>query len=460
MIKGKLQYMPPEQIQGHDMDGRSDMFALGVCLWEMCTGRRLFKAENDIKTFEMILRGNIPRPAQLITGFPEDLETVILRMLARNPAHRYSRCGEAAADLKRFMDASSHKVGEMQVSNFVKGLLGDVLEERVKDLTPAKDNFVISLTQGGGKPDPGHSPPTGTQFLQLVKKRNMRAGVVGAVAAVVLALFVGLFFLLAPPPAESGTTPGAVGLKASPAKKKGPPGTSIEVKKPVGATVFVDGKKWAEPVPTVVTGLTPGTHEVRLEMPGREPLTRKVTLKKGEDSPPIEAPALVPLKMPELTVISNPPGASVFAGTTVLGTTPVTVSLMAGTQQQIRVEKRGYEPASLQLTLKPGEKAERKVELKKRARVATKKRPSTASQPKTKVVVKNAEPGFLTLKTTPWTKVFIDGDPYNSTPLFKVRLSAGKHKLRLINEGAGIDVKRSVTISPGKNRKLDLNLKK
>jgi hypothetical protein len=70
------------------------------------------------------------------------------------------------------------------------------------------------------------------------------------------------------------------------------------------------------------------------------------------------------------------------------------------------------------------------------------------------------EDGFLTLKTTPWAKISIAGAPYGSTPVFKLRLSPGRHVLHLVNEEAGVDVKRTVTIKSGETAKLDINLKR
>ncbi|MCC7108921.1 MAG: serine/threonine protein kinase, partial [Deltaproteobacteria bacterium] len=84
MVKGKLQYMSPEQVRGEALDGRSDQFSLGVVLWEMCTGRRLFKAESEVNTLQKILQAPIPKPSQHVPGFPPELEGTILRMLERD----------------------------------------------------------------------------------------------------------------------------------------------------------------------------------------------------------------------------------------------------------------------------------------------------------------------------------------------------------------------------------------
>jgi hypothetical protein len=66
--------------------------------------------------------------------------------------------------------------------------------------------------------------------------------------------------------------------------------------------------------------------------------------------------------------------------------------------------------------------------------------------------------GWLSVKTSPWTTVFLGNESLGSTPIFKVRLQPGKHQLRLVNAGEGIDVKRDVVIEPGKTLKLDVDL--
>ena len=69
-------------------------------------------------------------------------------------------------------------------------------------------------------------------------------------------------------------------------------------------------------------------------------------------------------------------------------------------------------------------------------------------------VLKN---GFLTLRTKPWTKVFIDGKPHGSTPLYRVELAPGKHTLHLENEQMDVDVKKKLVIKSGETTKLDLS---
>jgi serine/threonine protein kinase len=140
MVKGKLQYMSPEQVRGESLDGRSDQFSLGIVLWEMCTGRRLFKADTEVNTLQKILQSPVPRPSQFVPGFPAELEAVILRMLDRDPARRFPALGEAATRLKEYLDRSAVMTGEVGVAAFIQQILGRELEERTRDLTPMESS--------------------------------------------------------------------------------------------------------------------------------------------------------------------------------------------------------------------------------------------------------------------------------------------------------------------------------
>jgi len=104
-IKGKPAYMSPEQANGQRLDGRSDLFAVGVMLWEMMVGRRLFVAEDTRATLAAVLFGQIPRPRSLRGDIPKDLERVCMKMLERDLPMRYATAEEALHDLLECADA-------------------------------------------------------------------------------------------------------------------------------------------------------------------------------------------------------------------------------------------------------------------------------------------------------------------------------------------------------------------
>lgn len=93
-LKGKLEYMSPEHARGEPLDRRSDIFAMGIVLYELGTGRRLFKRTSPARTLSAICNEPIIPPSRLTKNFPKALEDVCMRALAKNPADRFATAAE------------------------------------------------------------------------------------------------------------------------------------------------------------------------------------------------------------------------------------------------------------------------------------------------------------------------------------------------------------------------------
>jgi len=102
-VKGKLAYLSPEQVRLEELDARSDVFALGIVLWEMLTGQRLFSAENEVLTMRAVLGLPIAPPSSKRPMVPPALDTIVARALERDRNKRYSSAGDLAEDLERFL---------------------------------------------------------------------------------------------------------------------------------------------------------------------------------------------------------------------------------------------------------------------------------------------------------------------------------------------------------------------
>jgi WD40 repeat protein/serine/threonine protein kinase len=102
-IVGTLRYMGPERFQGQ-ADPRSDIYSLGLTLYELLTLRPAFVETDRNQLIHRILHDESPQPRQLQAEIPRDLETIVLKAIAREPAHRYATATDLAEDLKRFLE--------------------------------------------------------------------------------------------------------------------------------------------------------------------------------------------------------------------------------------------------------------------------------------------------------------------------------------------------------------------
>ena len=103
-VVGTPEYLSPEQLRGKPADPRSDVWALGVLLYEMVTGRIPFEAPSLINLYKKIDEADYARPSTLASGVPPALEALVARCLQRRPANRYQTAGELLQDVKRCAD--------------------------------------------------------------------------------------------------------------------------------------------------------------------------------------------------------------------------------------------------------------------------------------------------------------------------------------------------------------------
>ena len=98
-LKGKLQYMSPEQAWGRTIDRRSDIFALATVLFEMLTSRKLFTGDNELSILEQVREARVTPPSQYNEEVTPQIDAVVLKALQKDPANRYQTAGEMARDI-------------------------------------------------------------------------------------------------------------------------------------------------------------------------------------------------------------------------------------------------------------------------------------------------------------------------------------------------------------------------
>ena len=130
VLKGKVAYMSPEQVATDPLDRRSDVFALGIILWEMVTGHRLFARNDQIASLRAISSGEVPSPKQYRPDCPDDLVQVIHWALAHNREDRIASAAELERALGHVADRHGWNVRPQTVATYVQQVLGDEHEAR------------------------------------------------------------------------------------------------------------------------------------------------------------------------------------------------------------------------------------------------------------------------------------------------------------------------------------------
>ncbi len=244
-VKGTVGYMSPEQVRGEALDARSDIYSLGICFWELCTGRRLV---DSAEVAARIVAGDVPSPRASGAKISAELERVLLKALAKQPEQRYAGANEFHADLSRQAGVEGLLADSVRVARYVRSLFPEAAAEEAAsreeslDMADNKGGSDLDVFEGLAKKAtrpaaPGLTPPPPMQ----ARKPTLLGGL-GPL----------------PPPAgpasakpatgASGTTPAV----APPAPPPGPPPM------PIPAPPSKAGASLPAPAPPPKSGTLPG----------------------------------------------------------------------------------------------------------------------------------------------------------------------------------------------------------
>ncbi len=129
VLKGKLAYMSPEQAWGKAIDRRTDVFATGVVLYEMLTGERPFKAISDFDLLEKVREAKLDPPSKLNPEIYPELETTVMKSLAKNPTDRYQTTSEMEMALETLIVSKGHGLSSLNLSQYVSALFKEEMEQ-------------------------------------------------------------------------------------------------------------------------------------------------------------------------------------------------------------------------------------------------------------------------------------------------------------------------------------------
>jgi serine/threonine protein kinase len=120
-VAGKYNYMAPEQIRGEAIDARADLFALGIMLYELTVGKRLFRGRPE-QVMRLVLDDPIARPTDLRPDYPAALEHIVMRALERDPARRYQTARDLRTDLMAWLAETGLSHDKRHLAEYLRGI--------------------------------------------------------------------------------------------------------------------------------------------------------------------------------------------------------------------------------------------------------------------------------------------------------------------------------------------------
>ena len=453
VVKGKVAYMPPEQLQGKALDARADLFALGVVLYELLSGRKPFEAENETSLMLAILHEE-PLPVTRHRGdVPESIQRIIERALSKERNARYSSCRELQLDLERYLRTCDEPVGPIDIARCIarfspSGALepgptpgANRLLETPPGAPPVAPDSMVAITVAppsrertrtraedvpteltppplSESPQPGDS--TRTNPLQQASTSSflgrwpMWVALGTAALVLVLAghrLWGGTPPAVQPPPPTETSSASASG-EAAQVVPEAPPDTPSEVLPP-----------------------TPSAPKQEQQAAGADASPGTSTTPQPQTSPPPRTPespqravAVVPAS---LRIESTVPGWVRVNGKS-FGRTPADVKDLPPGRVTVEVFDRQQGFSKQQSTvLKSGNNGVLRLEIGK-ARV-----------------------GFL---VNPYATVFLDGKELGVTPMSPVEVYEGRHTIKLVNEKLGKQVDDKFVVKAGDTHVYKANL--
>ncbi|MDX2089940.1 MAG: protein kinase [Kofleriaceae bacterium] len=383
MIKGKPAYMSPEQANGETLDGRSDLFAVGVMLWELLSGRRLFVADDTRGTLAAVLFAKIPKLRTLRADVPKDLERVAAKLLERDLPLRYQAAEDALADLLACADAPKDGAA----------LLQRTLADRFPHEAPVRHSALRSRSGERSGPSAGAvvpQPPLSPTAVDALRSAPTRA--------------------MAPTPS-----------RALPRRALAIVGGIVGVA--VIAAIIASVTRTAAPPPTLAAGdaaRTASATREGQELQDGKVLASQVAPTRGDAvNAAVDAPA--DAAPPAVTDASALAASAVDASGTGASASPPPDARLA------TVATAAPSPGA----------GSARAETSARGSAAT--TTSTSSSPVKK------RTGKLEVTAFPALTVYVDGKRIRDTPL-AVPLSVGRHTVRLVNRDIGRDETLSVTI--------------
>ena len=150
VLKGKFSYMSPEQCQGKDIDRRSDVFSIGILLYELSTQSKLFRGTSDFALLQQIVESPIPLPSSRVPGYPRELQAIVMRALAKNPNDRYPSAQALQLDLEEFAREHKLAMSSVRIAKLMSTLFEKKNDVLIRAQRASSNQFLEATAAAGG----------------------------------------------------------------------------------------------------------------------------------------------------------------------------------------------------------------------------------------------------------------------------------------------------------------------
>jgi len=399
VLKGKFEYMSPEQAHGKSLSQQSDLFSVGIILYEMLTGRRLFKTETELMTLEKIKSVDIGPPSSINPNISERMDKLVMKALTADTDERYSDASEFGQALLDYMYPQAPSAVQRSLSAFMKDTF---CEERAAERQRLAHGSRIAEELHKAEPDLSLSPeweesPGSGATIQKEPGAPNRAPLVVAVA-IVLALLgvVGVLLSRDKPTAE------VVEREVQVLPTEG----ALQLRLNVSAKVYAGTQLLGQGKQVELNHLEPGKMALRIEADDHLPLDELLDIVAGE-------------RMVMSLRLEKEPKQPEFQAPTTRLEPPEPPPVETIETEPVQEET----PAAKPVVPKP-------------------------------VAVKTGKVSINVSGGKGWGDVFVDGKNIGRTPKFNYELSAGPHTVKVVNEQLGLNYSKNVTIVGGETAKV------
>jgi serine/threonine protein kinase len=404
-LKGKVPYMSPEQCRGEALDRRSDIFSLGIMLYELTMGKRLYQGKSDFEVLKQIVEGTIARPREIDPAYPHELDAIVMRALEKEKDKRYQTARDMQAEMEALVRADRLHVSPIALTRFMEEVFGHKIEAWREAQSKGKslDEHLKTL------PEPEVNT-LADEDLEVIDE------------------------------AEAQDSE-RIALERAAFRKK----LELEIPTPAGPGLY-DDDSMTLPQPRLrrrVLALVVGALLVAGLGVGVVLRTRHATKKEAvadtmPTAPTVAVAPLVEAPAPKVTPLEPTPPAA-------------TEKPAAATPTEAqKPARRPHHASKHAATAAPVEKpATRPAPL---AAIQTPEAPPEAPAPAAKLEGE----GTLLVASSPWCNVNVDGADKGPTPV-RVKLPAGKHTVVLTNPEFKINRTLPVMILPNETTKKSLN---